>query len=105
RAYGAELLLRKNTGRLTGWIGYTLSRSERRVNSEDPERTISEGEWYPANYDKTHDISVVANFEITKKWEAGVIFIFQTGRPITPPSGKFEHENITVPIYTHRNSY
>lgn len=107
RAYGAEFLLRKKTGKLTGWIGYTISKSERKAEatSDSPSQTISSGDWYAANYDKLHDLSVVANYEINKKWDFGGSFIFQTGRPITPASGKFEHDGITIPIYTDRNSY
>lgn len=105
RAYGAEFLIRKQKGRLTGWIGYTLSRSERKVNSDDPERTISEGDWYAANYDKLHDLSVVANYALNPKWDIGGVFVFQTGRPITPPSAKFEFGGITAPFYVDRNSY
>lgn len=104
RSYGLELLLRKQSGKLTGWLSYTLSRSELKVESSDPDLAISNGEWYSANYDKLHDISVVANYQLTKKWDIGATFIFQTGRPITPPSGKFEFEDITVPIYEDRNS-
>ena len=106
RAYGLELLLRKKTGKLTGWVGYTISRSERKVASADPDRQISNGEWYAANYDKLHDLSVVANYSITDKWEVGGAFLFQTGRPITPPSAKWEYEGvITAPLYEDRNSF
>lgn len=105
RAYGAEFLLRKQTGRLTGWIGYTISRTERKVTSSDPLRQISNGEWYAANYDKLHDLSIVANYSINEKWDLGSVFAFQTGRPITPPSAKFEYEGITGPAYENRNSF
>jgi hypothetical protein len=106
RAYGAEFLLKKPSGKLTGWISYTISRSERKVaDNVDPERTISNGDWFAANYDKLHDLSVVANYQINKKWDVGGVFLYQTGRPITPASGKFEFEDITVPVYTDRNSY
>ncbi len=104
RAYGLELLVRKQLGKLTGWASYTLSRSERKVDSPDPDKTISGGDWYAANYDKTHDISLVANYQINDKWDVGSSFVFQTGRPITLPEGRFQHEDITIPIYRDRNN-
>jgi len=103
RAYGAEVLLRKSRGKLSGWIGYTLSRSERKVTGESRNSSINNGDWYPANYDKLHDLSVVASYQISEKWDIGTSFVFQTGRPYTPPSGKYEFEEITVPIYQGRN--
>lgn len=104
RAYGAEFLLRKQKGKLTGWISYTLSRSERKINSRRLRTPINNGNWYPSNYDKLHDVSVVANYQITEKWDIGGSFVFQTGRPYTPPVSKFQYEEITVPIYTSRNN-
>lgn len=103
RAYGAEFLIRKRTGKLTGWIGYTLARTERKVTGPDRSRSISNGEWYSANYDRVHDLSIVSNYSITKKWDIGAIFAFQTGRPYTPPSAKFEFQGLTAPLYEKRN--
>ncbi len=104
RAYGAELLIRKQNGKLTGWVGYTISRSERKVDGPTVETTINDGDWYASNYDKLHDLSVVANYTFNPKWEVGGSFVFQTGRPYTPPSGKYEFEDITIPIYEGRNT-
>lgn len=104
RAYGLEFLFRKNSGRLTGWISYTLSRTERLVDGPYPGEQINGGEWYPANYDKTHDISIVATYQINPKWDVGAVWVFQTGRPITYPSARAEFEgNITYPVYNNRN--
>lgn len=104
RAYGAEILLRKQTGKFTGWIGYTISRSERKVKGPTRETTINDGDWYASNYDKLHDLSIVANYTFNEKWDVGATFIYQTGRPYTPPEGKYEFEDITIPIYTKRNN-
>ncbi|MEQ9263271.1 MAG: TonB-dependent receptor [Owenweeksia sp.] len=104
RAYGAEFLLRKQTGKLTGWIGYTYSKSERKVDSPEQNRTISGGDWYAANYDKRHDLSIVANYQINPNWDVGSSFVFQTGRPITLPEGRFQYEDIVAPIYNNRNN-
>ncbi|MCR9153053.1 MAG: TonB-dependent receptor [Bacteroidetes bacterium] len=105
RSYGLEVYLRKQEGKLTGWVSYTLSKTELKVDGVSPSLAINAGEWYPANYDKRHDISVVLNYKLTSKWDIGMNFTYQTGRPITPPEGKFQIEDYVVPIYRERNSY
>ena len=106
RAYGTELLLRKQTGKLTGWLSYTLSRTERKVTGDGtPQRSINNGDWYLSNYDKLHDVSLVLNYQIGEQWDLGGTFVFQTGRPYTPPEGKFVIEEVPVPIYSTRNKY
>lgn len=105
RSYGLEVYLRKQEGKLTGWFSYTLSKTELKVDGVSPSLAINAGEWYPANYDKRHDISVVLNYKLTSKWDIGMNFTYQTGRPITPPEGKFQIEDYVVPIYRERNSY
>ena len=98
RAYGAELFLKKSTGNLNGWIGYTLSRTERSFPD------IENGRWYPAAYDRTHDLSVVANYDINEKWQLGGAFIYGTGRLFTPTNGFFFiDQNINL-FYGPRNS-
>lgn len=97
RAYGLEFQVEKVKGKLTGWISYTLSRSELKVDG------INLGEYYPSNYDKTHDISVVAQYAMSEKWNFGANFAFMTGRPITYPDGRYVYEGITVPNYSNRN--
>ena len=104
RAYGLEFLLRKNSGKVTGWLSYTLSRSERRVDSDRPGATINQGNWYLANFDKPHDISLVINYQLSKKWDFGATFNYQTGRPFTLPYGRFETEGLIAPINFERNN-
>lgn len=104
RAYGAEFLLRKQSGKFTGWIGYTLARTERKVTGPTRELSINNGDWYSANYDRVHDLSVVANYSFNKKWDVGGIFAYQTGRPFTPPGAKFEYQGLTTPFYENRNN-
>lgn len=112
RAYGLELLLRKNEGRLTGWLAYTLSKSEQRTPGRIPvvdngrsnrETGINLGEWYNTPYDKTHDIALYGNYELNKKWNFNANFVFQTGQPTNYPIGQFEIQGITVPYYGLRN--
>lgn len=104
RAYGLELLLRKNEGRFTGWLAYTLSKSEQRTPGRTTLETgINMGEWYNTPYDKTHDLSVYGSFELNEKWSFNANFIYQTGQPTNYPVGQFEFEDMTVPYYGLRN--
>lgn len=104
RAYGLELMLKKNTGKLTGWLSYTLSRAEQRTpgrNADEP--GINNGEWYRANYDKTHNLSLTAAYQLSKKWSFGGIFTYQTGKAATYPIGKYQYQGITIANYGERN--
>lgn len=104
RAYGLELLLRKNEGRFTGWLAYTLSKSEQRAPGRTTLETgINMGEWYNTPYDKSHDLSVYGSFELNEKWSFNANFIYQTGQPTNYPVGQFEFEDMTVPYYGLRN--
>lgn len=105
RAYGLELLLRKTTGKLQGWIAYTLSKSEQRTPGRTAEEIgINEGQWYNAAWDKPHDISITAQYELNNKWSFGANAVYQTGRPSTFPNGQYEYSNLVVPVYEARNS-
>lgn len=99
RAYGIEFLIKKKKGKFTGWIGYTLSRSEKQIDE------INNGEWYAARQDRTHDISLVGMYDINKRMNVSAIWTFQTGNAVTFPSGKYEIEGQTVFLYTERNGY
>jgi hypothetical protein len=99
RAYGLELLLKKKTGKFTGWVGYTLSRSERKIDR------INNGEWYLAKQDRTHDLSIVGIYDISKKWSLSATWVYNTGNAITFPSGKYEIDGEVNFQYTERNGY
>jgi outer membrane receptor protein involved in Fe transport len=104
RAYGLEIMAKKNTGKLTGWLSYTLSRAEQRTpgrNADEP--GINNGEWYRANYDKLHNISLTAAYQFTKKWSFGGIFTYQSGKAATFPNGKYQYQGMTVANYGARN--
>ena len=104
RAYGWELLLRKNSGKFKGWLAYTLSKSEQRTQGRNSRETgINLGQWYNTPYDKTHDISINASYELNAKWKFGTNFLFQTGQPTNFPVGQFEFQGIVVPTYGFRN--
>ena len=98
RAYGIELMVKKKTGKLTGWISYTLSKTERKIDG------INNNEWYNAKQDRTHDIAVVAMYEINKKWTLSANFVFYTGDAVTFPSGKYNIGGQTTYYYTSRNA-
>jgi outer membrane cobalamin receptor len=99
RAYGIEFLLRKKTGKLTGWLGYTLSRTERKIDG------INNGTYYPARQDRTHDISLVGIYELSKKWTISGTWVYQTGNAVTFPSGKYTVNDKVIFYYTERNGY
>lgn len=104
RSYGLEVMLRKNTGKLSGWIAYTLSRSEQRTPGRTANETgINNGNWYKSAYDKTHNLAVTSSYKYNKKWNFGANFTLQTGQPVTYPNGQYTYKGITVPSYGLRN--
>lgn len=105
RSYGLELLFRKDKGRLTGWISYTLSKSEQQVKGRTPEEVgINNGNWYNAPQDKTHNIAITGNYKLSNSFSLNANFIFQTGRAVTFPVGQYTYFGYTVPEYSVRNS-
>lgn len=99
KAYGVELMIRKNTGALTGFINYTLSRSERTI----PE--INKGKSYLSPFDKTHSVNVSVSYALSKKWNFSAAWVYSTGNPTSYPTGRFEVEGEYFPIYSGRNEY
>ncbi|MCD4691931.1 MAG: TonB-dependent receptor plug domain-containing protein, partial [Calditrichales bacterium] len=98
-AYGVELFIKKKFGKLNGWIGYTLSKTEREF------KQINDGNIYPARQDRIHDISIVSIYEPNKKWTFSVSWVYHTGDAVTFPSGKYIVGEHTVNYYTERNGY
>jgi len=99
RAYGLEAYAKKKYGSLTGWISYTLSRTERHIEG------VNNNLWYPATQDQTHSLSIVVVYKLGKKWTLGSDFVFNTGNAVTWPSGKYNIDGNTAFYYTERNSY
>lgn len=97
RAYGMEVFLRKRQGKFTGWVSYTLSKSERQFAD------INNGNWFSARQDRRHDISVVGVYDITKKWSLSAAWVYYTGDAITFPSGKYEVDGQIVNLFSSRN--
>lgn len=105
KAYGIEVLLKKQVGRLNGWLGYTYSRSLIRLNSQFNEEKVNGGKFFASNFDKPHDFSAVLNYRITKRYSFSSNFIYQTGRPITYPVGKYDYGNAQYTVYSDRNKF
>lgn len=96
RSYGLELLMRKQTGRLTGMVSYTLARTEKLIPDITPN-------WYPTKYNKTHDVAVVVSYSLSDKWSFGANFVYGTGAAVTLPTGRFTYLGMVVPVYSDRN--
>lgn len=104
RAYGLEVMLRKNEGKLNGWISYTLSKSEQQTKGRNALETgINNGKWYSSVYDKTHNLAITSSYKVSEKWTFGANFALQTGQPATFPIGQYQYQGITVPSYGLRN--
>lgn len=98
-AYGTELMLRKTSGKLTGWVSYTLSRSIRQFDE------INGGDPFAARQDRIHDLSIVAIYSPTPRWSVSGSFVYYTGEAVTFPSGSYAIDGDIVPLYTERNGY
>jgi outer membrane receptor for ferrienterochelin and colicin len=104
-SYGIEFLVRKNTGRLTGWVSYTYSHSFLQTKGAPPDQLVNNGERYPSYYDKPNDLSVVANYRISRRFTLGTSFTYSTGRPATYPESTVRFYNNDFPYYSDRNKY
>jgi hypothetical protein len=98
-SYGAEFLLRKRYGSFSGWIGYTLSRTDEQFSD------INLGQVFPARQDRTHDISIVAIYDYDTEWTFSATWVYNTGNAVTFPSGNYKVDGRLVPYYTERNGY
>lgn len=105
KAYGVEFLLKKKSGDLNGWLSYTYSRSLYRFDSGFSEERINNGEFFPSNFDKPHDVSVITNYRFTKRYSISANFVYQTGRPITYPVGTFRFNNADFVAFSDRNKF
>ena len=103
RAYGLELLARRTAGTVTGWVSYTLSKSEQRFTSPSGTGGIDDGRWYPGPFDKTHNLSVVAMRPLGRKWTVGSTFSLATGLPTTFPASRYAIDGLLVTEFGPRN--
>ena len=103
RSYGLELLLRKNVGKFTGWLSYTLSKSELKIDglsTDDP--GINNGRYYPTSFDKRHDLSITGVYELNKRMSLNGSFVLASGIPGTFPTGKYQYLGLEVPHFRQR---
>jgi hypothetical protein len=98
RAFGLELMVRKEEGRFTGWVSYTLSKSERKTID------IQDKSWYPSPYDQRHNLSVVGMYDLTKHFSASLTWLYNTGKPFDAPSAKYQWGNVVLPYYNGKNA-
>jgi hypothetical protein len=105
KAYGVELMLKKSTGKMNGWVGYTYSRTLVRLNDPAVSEVINRGEWYPSNFDKPHDFTMVSNYRFSQRFSTSANFTYSTGRPITLPLAKYYDGSSHRILYSDRNQY
>jgi len=103
RAYGVEVLLRKNTGKINGWLSYTYARSLVQVNTATD--VVNNGDWYASNYDKPHDVTLVGNYRFSRRFNTSLNLNYSTGRPITLPLAKYYIDQALRVYYSDRNAY
>jgi hypothetical protein len=104
-SYGLELLLKKNAGRLNGWVSYTYSRTMRKTDNTFDEEVINNRKYYPSVYDKPHDLSTVMNYQISRRWRFSGNFVLSSGRPVTLPEQKYTFDGRQIVYYSDRNKY
>lgn len=105
KAYGVEFLIKKQVGKLNGWLGYTYSRTFIKLDSPFNEEKVNNGKFFAANFDKPHDVSAVLNYRFTKRYSLSTNFVYQTGRPITYPIGKYVYGGAEYTLYSDRNKF
>lgn len=105
KAYGVELLIKKATGKLNGWVSYTFSRTL--IKQDDPlaGETINGGNYYPTNFDQPHNLSFIGNYRISHRYSFSLNLIYSTGRPVTVPVGAFNYAGSARVLYSDRNEY
>ncbi len=105
KAYGAELLLTKKRGTMTGWLSYTYARSLQQILGDVPaQQQLNDGDWFPANVDKPHNFNVLMNFQNNKYNSLSLTFVYSTGRPYTAPVGSYRTLDYSLPIFDGRNN-
>ncbi len=105
KAYGIEFLFKKDQGRFNGWISYSWTRSLIKADSFFPEEKINDGKYFPAIYDKPHDLSLLTNYRFSRRFSVTSNLTYNTGRPITYPVAKYYFRDVTRLYYSLRNEY
>lgn len=105
KAYGVELMIKKLTGKLNGWVSYTYSRTLLQMDDPIAGELINSGNFYPANYDKPHDLTLIGNYRVSHRFSISLNATYSTGRPVTLPIGSFYYGGSLRTLYADRNAY
>ena len=105
KAYGVEFMVKKMTGKLNGWLGYTYSRTLLRALDRESPDAPNKGNYYPSNYDKPHDFTMISNYRLSHRFSVSFNFTYSTGRPYTPPIGKYIIDGAQRVYYADRNQF
>ncbi len=105
KAYGVELLIKKLSGKLNGWMSYTWSRTLIKMDDPTAGELINKGQYYPTNYDKPHDVTVAGNYRFNQRFSLSINSTYSTGRPITLPIGVYSYGGSVRTLYADRNAY
>jgi hypothetical protein len=103
--YGVEVLLKKNTGKIDGWISYTYSRALKQTTSSYPEEQINNNQLYPSSFDRPNDLTVFGTYHYNKRFRVALNYSYATGRPVTLPENVFNLDGQTYVQYSSRNKY
>jgi hypothetical protein len=107
KSYGVELQVKKPFGKVNGWVSYTFSRSMLRQDDKGVKNPVNDGDWYPSEYDRPHEVKAVLNLKFTERYSFSSNFNYATGRPTTLPTGKYYNTYYQkfMPYYSDRNTY
>ena len=107
KSYGVELQVKKPFGKVNGWVSYTFSRSLLRQDDKGVKKPLNDGDWYPSEYDRPHEVKAVLNLKFTERYSFSSNFNYATGRPTTLPTGKYYNSYYQkfMPYYSDRNTY
>ncbi len=107
KSYGIELQVKKPVGKVNGWVSYTFSRSLLRQDDKRVKKPLNDGDWYPSEYDRPHEVKAVLNLKFTERYSLSSNFNYATGRPTTLPTGKYynTYHQKFMPYYSDRNTY
>jgi hypothetical protein len=103
--WGAELYVKKSSGRLTGWLSYSLSSSMRRTSGSQVEEQVNGNNWFPSSFDKPHNLNMVGNYHISRRWRFSWTYTYSTGRPVTLPEMRYNSGPYQLIYYSDRNKY
>lgn len=105
KSYGVELFLRKKSGKLNGWVSYTWSRTFVKADSPFPSERINNGSYYPSNFDRPHNLTVITNYKANRRLNFSINFTYNSGRPTTIPITQYQLSGAALPYFSDRNKY